>query len=121
MNRIDKELKNIISNKYAFDEVTNQRLLEVLYLANDLLIKHGLFDTEIVFRNHQDAFGKCINSGERISIQLRYAINDDMSEIENTILHEIAHALVGNEYGHNIVWQEKAKEIGVTIYRNYRK
>lgn len=121
MNRIQEELKNVISNKYAFDHVTNMKLLEVLFLANQLLLKHNLRNTKIEFRIHHSALGKCVNSGEIISIQINHAINNDMDEIRNTILHEIAHALVGNEYGHNIVWQEKAKELGVIGTERYRK
>src|SRR5215467_3138637 len=33
-------------------------------------------------------------------------------ELTNTILHEIAHALVGPNHGHDEVWAAKAKEIG---------
>ena len=33
-------------------------------------------------------------------------------QVKNTILHEIAHALVGVHHGHNYVWQRKAMEIG---------
>ncbi len=37
---------------------------------------------------------------------------NDKYRVKNTILHEIAHALVGNGNGHNWVWQQKALEIG---------
>jgi hypothetical protein len=121
MDRINDEIKNIISNKYTYDKVTKIKLLEVLFLINNLLLKYNLRDTRVEFREHHGALGKCVNNGEIISIQINHAINDDMNEIKNTILHEIAHALVGNEYGHNIVWQNKAKELGVTGVERYRK
>lgn len=44
-----------------------------------------------------------------------------MEEIENTILHEIAHAIVGVGHGHRLKWQEKAIELGVTWKRIYHK
>jgi len=121
MCRISEEVQNVISNKYAFDEETNTKLLDVLYLANHLLLDYSLRDTKIEFRTHFGAVGKCVNSGEIITIQINHAINGDMDDIRNTILHEIAHAIVGNEYGHNIVWQEKAKELGVRGIERYRK
>jgi len=34
--------------------------------------------------------------------------------IENTVLHEIAHAIVGNEHYHDRVWKECAQRIGCT-------
>ena len=33
-------------------------------------------------------------------------------EVKNTLLHEIAHALVGPGHRHNRVWRQKAREIG---------
>ena len=40
--------------------------------------------------------------------------NADKDQINDTILHEIAHALVGPGNGHNLKWKKKAKEIGCT-------
>ena len=34
------------------------------------------------------------------------------AEVRDTILHEIAHALVGAAHGHDAVWQAKCREIG---------
>jgi len=36
----------------------------------------------------------------------------DEAEVRDTILHEIAHALVGVHHGHDWTWQRKAMEIG---------
>jgi hypothetical protein len=44
-----------------------------------------------------------------------------LDDIKNTILHEIAHAIVGENHGHRQVWQEKAIELGVKFRRNYHK
>ncbi len=118
---IQKEIQNVLHNKYTNDYEKKLKMLEALYLAEQHLKKHLLTDTEIVFRNHSEACGKCYNDGEEISLQINYVLNNEMEEIENTILHEIAHALVGNDFGHNSVWQEKAKELGVTFTINYRK
>ena len=41
--------------------------------------------------------------------------------ILNTINHEIAHVLVGTKNHHNIIWQTKAKELGVIWKCKYRK
>ena len=38
-------------------------------------------------------------------------------EIKNTILHEIAHALVGSQHGHSQIWRKKAREIGCDASR----
>jgi Mlc titration factor MtfA (ptsG expression regulator) len=118
---IQNEIQNIIRNKYSNVFEIKLKMLEVLYMAEQHLKKHLLSYTEIVFRVHDDASGTCGNNGKKISLQVNHAINSDMLDIENTILHEIAHALVGTENGHNNIWQEKAKELGVTFTINYRK
>ena len=41
----------------------------------------------------------------------------NLKEIKNTILHEIAHALVGPKHGHNEIWKQKALEIGCDAER----
>ena len=40
-----------------------------------------------------------------------------VDHITDTILHEIAHALVGPRHGHNAIWRQKAREIGCTAMR----
>jgi len=118
---ITEELNNVLSNKYSYDKTDNENLLRVLFLAEELLKKHDLADTKIEFRNHFEAYGMCYENGEKITLLLHYCLNGEIADVKNTILHEIAHALVGNDCGHNIVWQKKAKELGVTWEINYKK
>lgn len=118
---IEKELNKVLSKKYSFDRVENENLLRVLFLTQELLKKYDLMDTEIEFRSHYDYSGTCNEGGEIITLQLNFCINEDIEEVRNTILHEIAHALVGTHCGHNIVWQNKARELGVTWEINYRE
>jgi predicted SprT family Zn-dependent metalloprotease len=49
------------------------------------------------------------------------ALNAPREVVRNIILHEIAHALVYPFRGHGEKWQNKAKELGVTWERKYRK
>lgn len=118
---IDEEWNKVLSNKYSFDKTDNENLLNVLFLAEELLKKYDLAGTKIEFRNHFNAVGKCCEDGRIITLLLQHCLSNDIEEVKNTILHEIAHALVGNHCGHNIVWQKKATELGVTWKRNYRK
>lgn len=110
---IDKAVKNILQNKYTNAPEQKQKLLEVAFLAQQLLEKYQLPECEIYFLMHSYARGICYNSGKKISLQIQFSINEDIEEICNTILHEIAHAIVGNENGHNLVWKKKALELGV--------
>lgn len=46
----------------------------------------------------------------RLSIHMIPTMEE--AEVKDTILHEIAHALVGCHQGHNWIWRQKAIEIG---------
>ena len=39
--------------------------------------------------------------------------HDEFNELRDTVLHEIAHVLAGRGHGHDNVWKEKAREIGI--------
>ena len=84
-----------------------------------LMQEYGVGHFKFKWRKSKKFLGNC--SVDTIGLEIRYALHCNEVQIKNTILHEIAHALVGYENGHNIIWQNKAKEIGVTWTRNYRK
>jgi Mlc titration factor MtfA (ptsG expression regulator) len=118
---IEVEIKNVIENKYTNAEHLKLKMLEVLFVAEAFLAEHGLQNIQIILSNHMNANGKCYYNNDKISLQINHIINSDIDDIKNTILHEIAHSLVGCHNGHNVIWQEKAKELGVRFTINYRK
>lgn len=61
--------------------------------------------------------GVCRYRDKRIDLSVSYCLRATRADIENTLLHEIAHAIVGVEHGHDAVWQAKAREIGCTAER----
>ena len=54
---------------------------------------------------------------KKISFSRNFIKNSNESEIYDTILHEIAHALVGPKHGHDIVWKKMAKKLGCSAKR----
>lgn len=52
-----------------------------------------------------------------ISLSSYLILLNDEAEVRETMLHEIAHALVGHKHGHDIVWKLKAIEIGASPSR----
>lgn len=89
---------------------------KVTSLAIELMHQHGLVRNGWTFHidRAKRRCGCCYFHRRRISIS-RFYIQDPCvsdQDIQNTILHEIAHALVGYEAGHGPVWVEKAKSIG---------
>lgn len=56
--------------------------------------------------------GLCNFSKKRITLSLHLSQLSSEEENEQTLLHEIAHALVGPEAGHGKLWKRTAAEIG---------
>lgn len=60
--------------------------------------------------------GVCKHGLKRIEFS-KHFLNSPWEEVTDTILHEIAHALVGPKQGHNHVWRAKCVEIGANPRR----
>lgn len=83
-------------------------------LALKLMHMHGLIKAgwDFKFDNAKIRFGLCNYRTKVISLSRHLVkLNDEAATID-TLLHEIAHALVGHKHGHNRVWRTKAREIG---------
>jgi predicted SprT family Zn-dependent metalloprotease len=95
-------------------------LLEAKKLAIDLMAKHGILDQGWRFQydNARRRFGRCSYRTKTISLSKHLVSLNDLENVKNTILHEIAHALTPG-HGHDRVWQRKAIEIGCNGERCY--
>jgi len=93
-------------------------------IAIGLMKKHGLitefFPWRFEFDNAKRRFGSCNDMRKIITLSLSLTELNEEAEVTNTILHEIAHALVGCGHGHNWLWKAKALEIGCTGDRCYK-
>ena len=69
-------------------------------------------DWKFKFDNAKKRFGICRYSCRTISLSSELVLLNSVDEVRDTILHEIAHALVGPNHHHDSVWKDKAKEIG---------
>lgn len=56
--------------------------------------------------------GLCNYTHKTISLSKPLAEIKSEAEVRNTILHEIAHALVGPGHGHNYIWRRKHLSLG---------
>jgi len=83
-------------------------------LAARLMARHGLL--ALGWRFELDGatrrFGLCDFERKTISLSRRLTLLNDAGEIRNTILHEIAHALLPPKTGHSRAWRELAISIG---------
>lgn len=94
---------------------------DALDLAISLLRQHGLLAKgwKIKFDRARKRFGYCDERKKEISLSKPLVILNDRPQIEDTILHEIAHALAGYEAGHGDKWKAIARSIGCNAERGY--
>jgi len=96
------------------EQQSQNRLEAVSRRARQQLDQHGLKDWRFHFDEGTRRAGCCRHHSKSISLSIGFAIAAGDEEIEETLLHEIAHALVGRNHHHDTVWRAKAKEIGCT-------
>lgn len=83
-----------------------------LAFAEELLCEYGLDDWTVQFDRSKNRFGQCRYGTQTISLSKPLVLLNSEQRVLNTILHEIAHALVGPGHGHDYVWRRQAKAIG---------
>ena len=111
--RFDNKLKSLLPEEKS-------KLESVERLAASLLYEHNLGHYKFRFGYGWRYKGRCYYN-KAIVLELHYVLISEMQEIRNTLLHEIAHALLDPNVGHRLEWQLKAKELGVTWTKAYRK
>lgn len=83
-----------------------------LALGRRLLREHGLEHWTVTTDRAKTRAGVCRFAARTISLSAPLTRLHDEAEVRDTILHEIAHALVGPAHGHDEVWRAKAMSIG---------
>jgi len=92
-------------------------LTESKALTLDLMSQHGLHDWSFAWSQAKRTMGSCNHTKRVIKLSAVVSPLRDIKNVKNTILHEIAHALVGSGHGHGYVWKIKAFEIGCNADR----
>ena len=83
-------------------------------LGRELMDRHGLQGWTLQFDRAKTRAGVCRHREHVISLSGYLTHLHAELKVRDTILHEIAHALVGAQHGHDAVWERKALEIGST-------
>ena len=97
-----------------------QRIEAILQLALHLIAKHGLNKWRFQFDHSTRRAGCCNYRDKTLSISFYLAQNGSDADIRDTLLHEIAHALVGKQHNHDAVWKAKAQEIECSGERTHQ-
>jgi predicted SprT family Zn-dependent metalloprotease len=95
------------------------KLSDVRDLALRLMTEHGLHGWSLQFSKSCRVFGHCSYKKQQITLSAPLSALNTETRVRNTILHEVAHALVGPGHKHNKFWKQKAITIGCDGERCY--
>lgn len=103
--------------------VVECRFKQIREMAEWEMGRHGLIAAgwRFEFDNAMTRAACCHYYTKKITMSKRLVDKWSDAEVYDTILHEIAHALVGNQHGHNDVWKDMARRIGcsASVYHNH--
>lgn len=87
-------------------------LTDARQAALDLLAAHGLADWSFAWNRRKRSLGLCRYAEKRIELSLHFVAANPLEPVRETILHEIAHALAGEDAGHGPAWKAICRRIG---------
>lgn len=93
---------------------------ETAALAGQLMHEHGLTQQGWVFqlnRRSKTFLGWCKHSKRVIEVSEFHILHNPAEAVRDTILHEIAHALVGPGHAHDAAWRAACVRIGANPSR----
>jgi len=92
--------------------VRGMDLSDAFAMAEYLLEVHGLDDWEVSYDNAKRRAGICKFGERTLGLSAPLTAVHSETDVRDTILHEIAHALVGPRHGHDAHWRRVAISIG---------
>lgn len=87
-------------------------LRDAYAMAEDLLDHHGLCGWKVEFDGAKKRAGLCRFGPRVLGLSAPLTTVHSEAEVRDTVLHEIAHALVGPRHGHDAAWRAIAVRIG---------
>ena len=87
---------------------------EAAQFTHNELDKWGIKDWHVRINSNVNSgyVGLCSHRDKAIILNAHHIDTHPNAEVINTIRHEVAHALVGPNHGHDTIWQAKAREVG---------
>lgn len=86
-------------------------------MARRLMDEHGLSEWALVLDRAKRRAGVCRSSERTIGLSRPLTLVHTREQVRDTVLHEIAHALVGPGAGHGPRWQAAARSLGASPNR----
>lgn len=94
-------------------------LTEAAGMARGLMDEHGLRGWSFGYDRAKVRAGACHFVDQRITLSRVITAAHDESQVRETVLHEVAHAMVGPRHGHDQLWRRTARSIGASGQRCY--
>lgn len=91
---------------------TSPHCLQAQELAIRLLADHGLNEWSFAINRCKRQMGCCRFDTKVIELSWHFVERNTSDLIRETLLHEIAHALVGPGHGHDAVWKAMCLRVG---------
>lgn len=88
-------------------------------MAREMMDYYGLSHWEFKFDRAFRRAGACWHDRQKITVSREIVKIWDEDNVTDTVLHEIAHALVGAGAGHGPRWKRMAREVGAKPSRCY--
>jgi predicted SprT family Zn-dependent metalloprotease len=88
------------------------KFLQAQQLAADLMARYELLDWSFTFNRSKRAMGYCRFGLRIIELSRHFVERNGLEVVRDTLLHEIAHALVGPGHGHDATWKQMCRLIG---------
>ena len=89
-------------------------LREVSVMATDCIGEYGLTGWRFEFDNAKVRAGACHFRTKKITLSRHLMAGWSYEAVQNVILHEVAHAIVGPLHDHDAKWQRQARSMGCT-------
>ncbi len=89
-----------------------EKLQQAIVRGAELLVQHGLGDWRVSFHKKRRVLADCNHLSRTIRYSLHFIRIATKEQLEGVTLHEIAHALVGYQHGHDSTFRSKMYELG---------
>lgn len=91
---------------------TATKLQQIEARAAELFAEYGVSGYTFGWDRAANRRGQCNYTDRRITMSRKIAELATFEESEQTLIHEVAHAVVGPGHGHGPVWKRQARSMG---------
>lgn len=103
------------------ETITATNLARIEARAAALFEEYGITGWTFGWDRAKSRRGVCNYTDRKITMSKALALLSTFEESEQTLIHEVAHAIVGSGHGHGPVWRRQARAMGHSGSRTSRR